>query len=291
MVKILKETMSIINKNLWLLFLFMTISYLALVYFSILKNSANSLFFVVFGLITLFLIAVVGVAGFFNTLKSTIFSYYKDKDEENIDLIKSFPKGVAEYFFSAFGIIVIYFISTMLMFGFIYVLGTKFIGTFSFSLNELSEALVSTEKMAEFTKNLSLDDFSILTNWYFLYVAVTSVFTYLLLFWLPETFYNTKNSLISFVKAVGKSFFNPAKTLKLFFTIVLINIFSSVLMSLMLPIPILSLFVYFVYFYSLLYVITLIFNYYRYMFCEENVIVTNVPAENEEDIDDNSEEE
>lgn len=273
--KILKETMTIINKNLWLLFLFMTVSYFGLVYFSMLKASANTLPKMLFGLVTLFLIIIVGIAGFFSTLKATVDTETSASDKENIEVIRAFPKGVAEYFGSSCGIIFIYMFISALMLLITYFIGMKFVGMFSFSMKEFSDALINMETLTNFMHSISVEDFVKLTKWHMIYVGISSLFTYLLLYWLPETFYSTKNPILSLFFAVKKSILNPLKTLALFFTIVLINFAISILISLMLPIPILSLFVYFVYFYGLLFIMTLMFNYYRVNFIVKPVIVEN----------------
>ena len=270
--KILKETMTIINKNLWLLFLFMTVSYFGLVYFSMLKASANTLPKMLFGLVTLFLIIIVGIAGFFSTLRATVDAETSVTDKENIDVIRAFPKGVAEYFGTSCGIIFIYMLISTLMLLITYFIGMKYVGMFSFSLKEFSDALINMETLTKFMHSISVEDFVKLTKWHMIYAGISSLFTYLLLYWLPETFYITKNPFLSLFSAVKKSILNPLKTLALFFTIVLINFAISILISLMLPIPILSLFVYFVYFYGLLFIMTLMFNYYRANFIKKPVV-------------------
>ena len=270
--KILKETMTIINKNLWLLFLFMTVSYFGLVYFSMLKASANTLPKMLFGLVTLLLIIIVGIAGFFSTLRATVDAETSVTDKENIEVIRAFPKGVAEYFGASCGIIFIYMLISTLMLLITYFIGMKYVGMFSFSMKEFSDALINMETLTKFMHSISVEDFVKLTKWHMIYAGISSLFTYLLLYWLPETFYVIKNPFLSLFYAVKKSILNPLKTLALFFTIVLINFAISILISLMLPIPILSLFVYFVYFYGLLFIMALMFNYYRANFIEKPVV-------------------
>ena len=273
--KILKETFAIINKNLWLLFLFMTVSYFGLVYFSMLKAAADTLPKILFGLVTLFLIIIVGIAGFFHTLRTTIDVETSVSDKENVEIIKAFPKGVADYFGTASGIVFIYMIISALMLWVTYLLGMKFVGMFSFSMKDFSDSLMSMDKLTNFMQSISVEDFFKLTKWHLIYVGTSSVVTFLLLYWLPETFYSIKNPFLSLFGAIKKSILNPLKTLGLFFTIVLINFAVSILMSIMLPIPILSLFIYFVYFYGLLFIMALTFNYYRTFFICKSVVVEN----------------
>ena len=271
--KILRETMTIINKNLWLLFLFMTVSYFGLVYFSMLKASANSLPKMLFGLVTLFLIIIVGIAGFFSTLRATVDVETSVSERENFEIIRAFPKGVAEYFGASCGIVFIYMLISILVFLLTYFIGVKFVGMFSFSMKEFSDALVNMETLTNFMHSISVDDFIKLTKWHLIYVGISSLATYLLLYWLPETFYTTKNPFLSLFYSVKKTVLNPLKTLALFFTIVLINFLISISISLMLPVPILSLFVYFVYFYGLLFIMTLTFNYYRVLFVSKPILL------------------
>lgn len=150
---------------------------------------------------------------------------------------------------------------------------------FSFTAEDLSKALTSVEALSEFQKSIQPDDLAKLSKWHLLYVGFTSLMTYLLIYWLPEVFYNTKNALLAFFKAVQKAIMSPFRTLKLFCLVVLVNILTSVVMTLMLPFPLVFFLAYFVYFYGLLYVLMLIFNYYKREFT-----VPVVEAELVEDI-------
>ncbi len=261
---ILKETFVILNRNLWLLFLLMTVSYVGMIYFGILRGVANTFVELIIGAVTLMFIAVAGVAGFFNTLRATVDSQdLSDEEVSKLDLLKAFPKGVSEYFFPAFGVILIYSIVVILMFMTVIYVGKHVIGMFSFTAEDLSKALTSVEALSEFQKSIQPDDLAKLSKWHLLYVGFTSLMTYLLIYWLPEVFYNTKNALFAFFKAVQKAIMSPFRTLKLFCLVVLVNILTSVVMTLMLPFPLVFFLAYFVYFYGLLYVLMLIFNYYK----------------------------
>lgn len=284
MIKILKETFAILNKNLWLLFLFMTISYIGLVYFSVLRASAHNTTQITIGIVTLLFIVVAGVAGFFHTLRSTVDAEMTNDETPRLELLKSFPKGVSEYFLPAFGIIVIYLIITTLVFSAAMLIGKNLIGTFSFTPEELGKAMGSVEALAEFQKNVSPEDLLKLSKWHLLYLTLSSILTYLLIYWLPETFYKTKNSVLSLWRAVKKVVLNPLITLQLLITLVLINILTSVIMALFMPIPVLTFLVYFVYFYGLLYILILTFNFYRNKFVEtEKIYIAEEVAEEEDE--------
>ena len=284
MIKILKETFAILNKNLWLLFLFMTISYIGLVYFSVLRATAHNTTQITIGIVTLLFIVVAGVAGFFHTLRSTVDAEMTNDETPRLELLKSFPKGVSEYFLPAFGIIVIYLIITTLVFSAAMLIGKNLIGTFSFTPEELGKAMGSVEALAEFQKNVSPEDLLKLSKWHLLYLTLSSILTYLLIYWLPETFYKTKNSVLSLWRAVKKVVLNPLITLQLLITLVLINIITSVIMALFMPIPVLTFLVYFVYFYGLLYILILTFNIYRNKFVEtEKIYIAEEVAEEEDE--------
>ncbi len=292
MIKILKETFAILNRNFWLLFLFMTVCYLGLVYFSILKASANTLVQLSVGMLTLLFIVVAGVAGLFNSMRATIDAEVSTEEKPRSELLKSFPKGVSAYFLSAFGIVAIYLIISLLAFGLALIIGKNLIGTFSFTPEDLSKALASVEALAEFQKNIPAEDLIKLSKWHLLYLLMSSVLTYLLIYWLPEIFYKTKNSLLALFLAVKKVFLNPLKTLQLFATIVLINIVTSLVMAVMMPIPILTFLVYIVYFYGFLYILLLTFNFYRNTFVEpEKVFIAEAVEEEVEEEENDQQEE
>ncbi len=286
--KILKETFAILNKNLWLLFLFMTISYIGVIYFSIIRAAAHTPVEMIIAGVTLLFIAVAGVAGFFNTLRSTLdleYNVVKREDFSGFELLKTFPRGVSDYFLPALGIILIYLLITFLMFNVAILIGSKLIGMFSFSPEDLTKAMSSMEALAEFQKNISPEDMAKLSKWHLLYMLITSIMTYFLIYWLPETFYNTKNSILALFRAVKKVLMNPLHTLQLFVVIILINILTSVLMAVLLPIPVLMFLVYFIYFYGLVFVLMLIFNYYREKFVIREFIAEVVEEEPENDAD------
>lgn len=283
MIKTLKETFAILNKNLWLLFLFMTISYVGLIYFSVLRASANSALQITIGLVTLLFIVVAGVAGFFHTLRSTVDAETSNNETPRLELLKAFPKGVSEYFLPALGLILIYLILTTLVFSGAVLLGKTLIGTFSFSPEDLGKAMSSVEALSEFQKNVSTEDLLKLSKWHLLYLALSAIMTYLLIYWLPETFYKTKNPVLSLWRAVKKVVFNPLRTLQLLVTLVIINIITSLIMALFMPVQILAFLVYFVYFYGLLYIFILTFNFYRNKFVEtEKIFIAEEVAEEED---------
>ncbi|MCM1009375.1 MAG: hypothetical protein NC390_00670 [Fusobacterium sp.] len=286
--KILKETFAILNKNLWLLFLFMTISYIGVIYFSIIRAAAHTPVELIIAGVTLLFIAVAGVAGFFNTLRSTLdleYNVVKREDFSGFELIKTFPRGVSEYFLPALGIILLYLVITFLMFNAAILFGSKLIGMFSFSPEDLTKAFSSMETLAEFQKNISPEDMAKLSKWHLLYMLITSIMTYLLIYWLPETFYNTKNSALALFRGIKKVIMHPLTTLQLFAVIILINVLTSVLMAVLLPIPVLMFLVYFIYFYGLVFILMLIFNFYREKFVIREFIaeVVEEEPENEEE--------
>lgn len=169
------------------------------------------------------------------------------------------------------------------------VIGKALIGTFSFTPEELGKAMSSVETLAEFQKNISAEDMLKLSKWHFLYLALSSILTYLLIYWLPETFYKTKNPVLSLWRALKKVVLNPLVTLQLLITLVIINILTSVIMALFMPVPVLAFLVYFIYFYGLLYILILTFNFYRNKFVETEKIF--IAEEVEEDNDNKVEEE
>lgn len=285
MIKILKNSFLILNKNLWLLFLFMTINYIGIVYFSFLFSNANSIPKLLIGIVTLIFIVIAGISGFFNTLKNTIDSFYEKKEVSNFDLLKSFPKGVAQYILPALGILILYFIITTVVFGFALQFGKHFIGLFSFDSQALLKAFGSVEELAEFQKMMTPDDIIRLTRWHLLYVLVSSVLTYLFLYWLPEVFYKTSNPVIALGSALKKSLVHPIITVKLFLAVILINLATSVIMAIMLPISFLMFLVYFVYFYGFLFILILMFNYFRVNFVLEKtpILVMGEPLQDEFD--------
>ena len=95
-----------------------------------------------------------------------------------------------------------------------------------------------------------------------LILAFTSLISFLLMLWIPELVYKTKNPLIALFKSVVKIFKKPWKAVKLFIFMSVLNFVLSFISTFSILNPILYFIMLIIYFYFLVYLVVLIFSYY-----------------------------
>ena len=139
------------------------------------------------------------ISGWLYMIKFAIDSYktFDKNDPEyaikigkyNIDTLKKFFIGVGEYFIPAIIVVVLsVFISNLLIYG-----GMKLL-----HINNLDFLIKSMSAQSA----QDLPQFSLRQTAFFMYIAVVTL-GFLTLFWLPEIFYKTKNSIFALFKSIG----------------------------------------------------------------------------------------
>lgn len=177
----------------------------------------------------LFLMCSAFTAGWGSMLKSA--STDKEPKEPNL-IIKDFTSGVGEYFLSACGLIFIAFIINAAILGLTYIVGLHFIGDLGISADSLSKAMTDTESVKTFLLSLSKEQIIKLNMWNLLILTVLSGTYFILMFYYPALFFETKNPLkalwVSLCKLFSKKFFSNLGIYMLIFTAnFFISIFSA----------------------------------------------------------------
>ena len=269
----LKNTFFLLNKNLWLVFLLATFALGGLLYLSILKSFADSIIEIFVGALTFLLLVVTGFAGFYYTVRTMVLT---SEREVSCSLIKAFPKGVAEYFSSAFGFVCLYmFLFLFFIIAFIFI-GKSLIPPFSFNAEDLANLMATGGTILDFEKLLTPEDMISMRWWKVLHFVCTTLLWFLSLYWIPETFLNTKNAFKSLIFSIKMIFKNLSVTLNLFVVILLINFVIQNLLMLLPANEFLGMLGLFIHFYVLTFTCVLVFDCYKNFF---DLPVVSVVAE------------
>lgn len=216
------------------------------------------------------LLCMVGAfcAGWFYMVKESIDTSKKDfildeeKAKEILNLIKKFPTGVGNYFISFLGLSLIMLILFALFAAGIYKIGMHFIGSIDFTTEQLKDAMTSAQDMKIFLDSLSMEQLYKLANWNMLFLAASTIMSYLLMLWVPEIIYRTQNPVFALFYSIKKLFCKFWQSIGLFAYLTILNIVISFANTFALIHPIIYMMLMVIYFYFLVYVVVLIFSYY-----------------------------
>lgn len=275
MLKLFKDTIKITNDNIILatpLILFMWISSM---YIAFSKGAANSAPLMLLSFITLLFMTSAFLAGWFYMVKKAInlskqvFVLDSDRAKATFNLLKSLSIGIGKYFLSFLGQTAFSFVIFAITGLLIFKLGSVLIGDIGIDPTELKTVLASTTEMKTFLDSLTLEQLIKLNNWNLLILGFTSLLSFLSMLWIPEIIYNTINPFKALFKSIAKIFKKPLNAIKLYIFITIINFVLSLLNALSMLNPILYFVIMILYFYFLVYLVVLIFNYYDNEFREE----------------------
>ena len=238
------------------------------VYFMVIFRNGQFLH-VLFGIVLFCLMSVAFAAGWANMIKSAV-------DEKNYDepylIIKDFAPGVGEYFLPVLGLSCISFLINVIIFVLIYYAGMHFIGDIGVSVDTLSRAMSGPEALKVFLTSLSAEQFSKLSSWNILLLTTISAIYFLMMFYFPALFYETKNPFKAFFKSLrnllGKKLLSNFGIYLLIFGInSLISIFSALVSNN----TILSFILTLINFYFICCVVIGIFYYYNKNFVNKHL--------------------
>ena len=195
------------------------------------------------------------------------FIFDKDKNSEALSLLKAMPKGVGKYFLFYIEACVIV-IGLVLLAGFL-------VSTLSFPvlkeintiLSQMGVNLTTSFDVKEFINSLSQEQTYILLTpvlkLTFIVAAIPTIFSFLLLLWMPEIIYTVKNPIVALFTSIAKVFKNFWKSLQLYLYITIVQLLISALGPFMFIHPILYFLIVIIYFYFIVYIVVLIFSYYE----------------------------
>ena len=278
MIKNIKNSFDLIIKNsavmqpiiLFILFLMFFNMFMGM---NVLYNPNMGIIFIILSV----LLFSAFISGWLYTIKYAVDNYKKfdKKDPEyavkigkyNIDTLKKFFIGVGEYFIPALFVVIISIVTSNLL---IYA-GLKLL-----HINNLDFLIKSFSAQTA----QDLPKFNLTQAIFLMYIAlITFVFHFITLFWLPEIFYKTKNSIIALFKSVVFLFGHFLTSVILYaFLIFIFFVFQFLSIFAMLN-QILVLIMFILFLYLITYSIVLIFMTYK-----DTMVKNEIKKINEKDI-------
>ena len=198
-------------------------------YFMVTMNNVQVIK-ILFGLILAFLMFVAFAAGWGNMIKSAV-------DEKNYDepylIIKDFAPGVGEFFLPVLGMVVFALLIFSASLTFIYFTGMHFIGDSGVSAEALSKAMASSDALKSFLLTLNPGQIVKLNLWNMLIFSTLTLVYFIMIFYSPALFYESKNPFKAFWLSIkhlfGKKFILNAGIYLLIFCVnFLLSILSAV---------------------------------------------------------------
>lgn len=273
--KLFKDTVGITNDNIILAFPLILFMWVLSLYVSFSRQTVNSLPLLILSSITVLVMTGAFFAGWFYMVKKAVklskqvFVLDTDRAKATFNLLKTIPAGIGKYFLSYSGMIILFVIIICIVGAGVFQLGVNLIGKLDLNPEQLKSVLSSAADMKAFLDSLSFEQLIRLNNWNLLFLATTTVMSFLFMLWAPEIAFNTKNPFTALVNSVKKIFHRFGRCLKLFVFLTVLNFVLSFINTFSLFNPILYFIMTVVYFYFLVYLVMLIFLYYEREFTEE----------------------
>lgn len=268
MLKLFKNAFRLTNEGIILATPLILFIWLITIYLTFAKGVVDTLPEAVSAIITLLCMVGAFCAGWFYMVKESIelskkeFILDDDRAKELLNLIKKLPAGIGKYFLAFIGMSLIMLVIFAIFALGIYKLGMHFIGSIDFTAEQIKNAMASPQDMKIFLDSLSLEQLYKLSNWNLLFLAASTLMSFLLMLWVPEIIYKTSNPLLALFKSIKKIFCRFWKTIGLFIYLTILNFIISFANTFSLLHPIIYMLMMIAYFYFLVYVVVLIFSYY-----------------------------
>ena len=166
--------------------------------------SANGkLISIIFAIILLTLMSAAFIAGWFKMVKEAINDSYSENP--NL-LIKDFLSGVGEYFIPSTGVVIVISLFSILALIGAFLVGHNLIGDIGITVEQLNNAMSSSEELKLFISSLSDVQYIRISQWNLLILSTMSLVYFLLIFYLPALFYKNKNPFLALVIGIKDLF-------------------------------------------------------------------------------------
>lgn len=231
------------------------------------RNSLDAGF--IFSAIIMVLLLSAFIAGWYNCIKYTIslnnkvYTSPEEIHKEQIEIIKQFFPGVAEYFLSVAGVIIVYIgIAYGLSFFIENIIHNLFVQA---EIPQNLFKVINSSNQTEIVKLIgSLNDNQLIAVIKALGLTAVFVFAFhfLILWFGPAVFYTSKNPIYAIFTGIKFLFQNFIPSLIILFVMILINVFITFL-SMLCGTGILSFIPFLCLFFYILYYIVTVFLYYE----------------------------
>ncbi|MBO8430973.1 hypothetical protein IAC76_06250 [Spirochaetes bacterium] len=268
MFKLFKNAFRLTNEGILLAIPLILFLWLMTIYLTFAGSVVDTLPEALSALVTLLCMVGAFFAGWFYIVKKTLkiakTEYVMDEDRAKalLSLMKQIPAGIGKYFVTFLGMSLFALLIFALYGALVYKFGLHFIGSIDFTPAQIKGAMASPQDMKAFLDSLTPEQIYALGSWNLLFMAATSLLSFLLMLWIPEIIYQTQNPVIALFKSLKKLFVKFPKALLLFVYITFLNIVISFANTFAVLHPIIYMILMTIYFYFLVYVVVLIFYYY-----------------------------
>lgn len=232
--------------------------------------SANGkLISIIFAIILLTLMSAAFIAGWFKMVKEAINDSYSENP--NL-LIKDFLSGVGEYFLPSAGVVIIISLFSILALIGAFLVGHNLIGDIGITVEQLNNAMSSSEELKLFISSLSDVQYIRISQWNLLILSTMALVYFLLIFYLPALFYKNKNPFLALVIGIKDLF-----TRKIFFIffLTLSALFFYLFLSMLSAITMHNLILHFIVtllnFYFIIWISVYIFSFYNNNFVKSHL--------------------
>ena len=272
--KLFIETVKITNENIILATPLVVFMWILTSYVSFSQQTVNSMPLLVLSSVTVIVMTAAFFGGWFYMVKKAVklskqvFVLDADRAKATFNLIKYIPSGIGKYFLPYLGLILCSLAIIVVVCAGVFQLGMHLIGGLDLDPAQVKNVLSSAVDMKAFLDSLSFEQLMKLNNWNMLFLAATTILSFLFMLWIPEIVFKTPNPFKALVYSIKRIFSKPMKSFKLFVFMTVLNFVLSFINTFSIINPILYFIMLVVYFYFLVYIVMLIFLYYDREFGE-----------------------
>ncbi len=276
MFKLYKDAFKTTNEGIILTIPLAVFAWLITMYVDYSMNVVDNTPKMILSFITVLFMCSAFCSGWFYMIKKCVkiskkhFIIDNDKNSETLNLLKAIPRGVGRFF--------LYYVETCLLFLAIALFMVFLIGFCALPIKAHIDSVflsyginVATPQEMKAALNTVQPDIileifnKILFSGIKLLLVVTiipSIFSYLVMLWMPEIIYTYKNPLFALFTSIKKLFKPFSKSIMLFIYITILNMIIYFISPISFLNPVLYMLYMIFYFYFLVYIVVLIFLYY-----------------------------
>lgn len=276
MFKLYMDTFKTTNEGLILTIPLALFWWLLTLYIDYSRSVVDTIPEMILSVITMLFMTSAFCAGWFYMVKKSVkfskkhFILDKDKANESIRLIKAIPNGIGRYFLHYVEVSLL-FLALALLLGILLKFATyPFVSQINDVLINFGISVSSPQEMREILDKLQPNQIMELFDMIFApavklvltVIAIPTIFSFLLLLWMPEIIYTHRNPFIALFTSIKKIFRKFWKSLNLYIYITIIQMIISSIGAASFINPFAYMAGMIIYFYFLVYVTVLIFSYY-----------------------------
>jgi len=278
-VKYFIDAFSMVNNNILLLTLLLLFVFTVSMYIIVAdSHSANSLL----TLVIVILIMAALASGLFYSMKKSIelkqenmpeqISTQEESQKKQTVTINMFYSGIGKYYISFLAMLVLFFILASILILGTFVAANYFIcdiQKLGIDMKLFFFVLADSNVIETVLSGLDKTQQVYFRDWNRLFLISTQLFTFLLMFWVPEKMYSGKNIFMSLFGSVKKIVTDLPNALCIYLTILLLNYILAIFTVLFANNGVILFILTIISFYLLIYDFYAIFLYYKHKYIDE----------------------